>query len=287
MADKIILITGGNSGIGKAAAIQLAQMGNTVVIGCRSRERGEVALREIREVSRSEKVQLLLLDMSSRQSIKRAVKEFKATMPRLDVLIHNAADFDISRKESDWTEEGIERVWATNHIGPVLLTLLLLSELQVSAQGRIITVASKGLVVQPFLRVNVEDPEFRRRPYRTAKAYYQSKLAQIMYTYWLAHQLRETRITVNCIRVGNVRIDLARYPQLSAKMKRMYAIKSRFSLTPEEMAHTYTYLAMEPSLDTVSGKLFNEKNKIVSSPRYSRNQENWEALMDVTMNYIL
>lgn len=287
MADKIILITGGNSGIGKAAAIQLAQMGNTVVIGCRSRERGEVALQEIREVSRSEKVQLLLLDMSSRQSIKQAVKEFKAAMPRLDVLIHNAADFDITRKEPDWTEEGIERVWATNHIGPVLLTLLLLSELQVSAQGRIITVASKGLVVQPFLRVNVEDPEFRRRSYQTAKAYYQSKLAQVMYTYWLAHQLRETRITVNCIRVGNVRIDLARYPQLSAKMKRMYAIKSRFSLTPEEMARTYTYLAMEPSLDTVSGKLFNEKNKMVSSSRYSRNQENWEALMDVTMNYIL
>lgn len=287
MADKIILITGGNSGIGKAAAIQLAQMGNTVVIGCRSRERGEVALQEIREVSRSEKVQLLLLDMSSRQSIKQAVKEFKAAMPRLDVLIHNAADFDITRKEPGWTEEGIERVWATNHIGPVLLTLLLLSELQVSAQGRIITVASKGLVVQPFLRVNVEDPEFRRQSYQTAKAYYQSKLAQVMYTYWLAHQLRETRITVNCIRVGNVRIDLARYPQLSAKMKRMYAIKSRFSLTPEEMARTYTYLAMEPSLDTVSGKLFNEKNKMVSSSRYSRNQENWEALMDVTMNYIL
>lgn len=287
MADKIILITGGNSGIGKAAAIQLAQMGNTVVIGCRNKERGETALENIRKASKSDKVHLLLLDMSSRQSIKKAAKEFKATMPRLDVLIHNAADFDISRKEPDWTEDGLERVWATNHVGPVLLTLLLLSELQVSSQGRIVTVASKGLVTQPFLHINLQDPEFRTRPYRTAKAYYQSKLAQVMYTYWLAHQLRETRITVNCIRVGNVRVDLDRYPNLPDFLKKMYSLKSRFALTPEEMARTYTYTAMEPSLDTVSGKYFNEKNQEVASSRYSRKRENWEQLMDVTMEYIL
>lgn len=287
MAEKIVLITGGNSGIGKAAAVQLAQMGNTVVIGCRNQQRGEAALRDIKQVSHSEKVYLLNLDMSSGKSIKRAAKEFKEVMPHLDVLIHNAADFDISRKQVELTEDGIERVWATNHIGPVLLTLLLLSELQVSSQGRVITVSSKGLITQPFLKVNLEDPEFQRRPYQPAKAYYQSKLAQVMYTYWLAEQLQESKITVNCVRVTNVRIDLDRYPDLSPFLKKLYAVKSRFALTPDEMARAYTYLAMDPDLDNVTGKYFDEHFKKVSSSRYSLNKKNQHLLMDLTMSYVL
>jgi len=158
---------------------------------------------------------MLLIDMSSRTSIKNAVNMFKLKHNVLDVLIHNAADFDISRKSPIYSEDKVETVWATNHIGPVLLTELLINEIKQSEQGRIIIVASQGLMLHPFLKVNIHDPEFREGNYSVEKAYYQSKLAQVMYTYWLAEKLKDTKITVNCIRVTNVKIDIKRYPNLT------------------------------------------------------------------------
>ncbi|MFZ0475794.1 MAG: SDR family NAD(P)-dependent oxidoreductase [Halobacillus sp.] len=286
MDNKVCLITGGNSGIGKAAAIQLAQSGMKVMIACRSEERGRAALQDIRSSSDHDQVQLLGLDMSSQASIRQAVEFFKSTHSKLDVLIHNAADFDITRKTPEYSEDGIETVWATNHIGPVLLTSLLTNELEQSEQGRVITIASQGLMLHPYLKVNVKDPEFKTGGYRVAKAYYQSKLAQVMYTYWLAEHLKDTSVTVNGVRVTNVKVDISRYPDLSKFMKVLYSMKSRFSISPEEMAETYTYLALSPEVKEVTGEYFNEKNKIVSSSSYSKNKRNIEEVMELTMKYL-
>ncbi|MBD3284858.1 SDR family NAD(P)-dependent oxidoreductase, partial [candidate division WOR-3 bacterium] len=208
------------------------------------------------------------------------------TYNHIDVLIHNAADFDITRKKPAYSPEGIETVWATNHLGPVLLTNLLIQKLKRSKQGRVITIASKGLVVHPFLKVSLDDPEFKNRRFSVQKAYYQSKIAQVMYTYWLAEKLKETPITVNCIRVTNVKIDLSRYPNLSKTQKLAYSMKSKSSMTPEEMARTYTYLATSPEVKSVTGKYFDEMNKEVSSSAYSRDKENIAAVMDMTMGYL-
>ena len=286
MDNKVCLITGGNSGIGKAAAIQLAQSGMKVMIACRSEERGRAALQDIRSSSDHDQVELLVLDMSSQASIRQAVEFFKSTHSKLDVLIHNAADFDITRKTPEYSEDGIETVWATNHIGPVLLTSLLTNELEQSEQGRVITIASQGLMLHPYLKVNVKDPEFKTGGYRVAKAYYQSKLAQVMYTYWLAEHLKDTSVTVNGVRVTNVKVDISRYPDLSKFMKVLYSMKSRFSISPEEMAETYTYLALSPEVKEVTGEYFNEKNKIVSSSSYSKNKRNIEEVMELTMKYL-
>lgn len=284
---KTCIITGGNAGIGKAAAIQLARNGLHVIIGCRDEGRGLAALAEIKEKSKNDKVELVIVDMSLQSSIHRAAKEVRDKHLGLDIIIHNAADFDISRKSPVYTEEKIEKVWATNHIGPVLLTELLLPELKQREQGRVITIASQGLVLHPFLKINLEDPEFKKSRYSVEKAYYHSKLAQVMYTYWLAEQCKPTNITVNCIRVTNVKVDLQRYPNLSAFMKFMYSIKSRFAISPEKMAETYTYVATSPSIATVTGHFFNEKNQMVSSSRYSKNRRNSNALMELTRNYFL
>ncbi|MGP4068470.1 SDR family NAD(P)-dependent oxidoreductase [Halobacillus sp. B29] len=286
MDHKVCLIIGGNSGIGKAAAIQLAQSGMKVMIACRNEERGRAALQDIKSSSDHDQVELLLLDMSSQASIYQAVEIFKSKHSKLDVLIHNAADFDITRKTPEYSEDGIETVWATNHIGPVLLTRLLTNELEQSEQGRVISVASQGLMLHPYLKVNVKDPEFKTGGYRVAKAYYQSKLAQVMYTYWLAEHLKDTRITVNAVRVTNVKVDISRYPDLSKVMKVLYSMKSRFSISPEEMAETYTYLALSPEVKEVTGEYFNEKNKIVSSSRYSKKKRNIEEVMELTMKYL-
>jgi len=286
MIKKTCLITGGNSGIGKQAAIQLAATGFHVIIGVRNLKRGEVALAEIREKLGKSDIELLQIDMSSKKSIINASQELKNRLERLDVLIHNAADFDIARKQPEKSDDGIETIWATNHIGPVLLTDSVMDLIKNSEQGRIITIASQGLLMHPKLTVDLKDPEFGNRKFSVPNAYYQSKLAQVMYTYWLSDKLKNTAITVNCIRVTNVKVDTSRYPNIPGFMKFLYSIKSRFSISPEDMAKTYTYLATSSDINTTTGKYFNEKNKTVTSSPYSMKKENIDAVMGLTLKYI-
>ena len=307
MTEKICVITGATSGIGKAAAAQIAAtkvaasleatsleaaslVANEnyhVIIACRNRERGEFALEEIRKQSKSDSVELMIVDMSLFSSIETFAKRFLAKYKKLDVLIHNAAAFDVSKKVPTYTEEGFETIWATNHLGPVFMTEVLLEPLKASEQGRIITISSKGLVAYPFLKIDLEDPEFRRRQFSVQKTYYQSKLAQVMYTYWLAEELAHTPVTANSIRVTNVKIDIeTRYPNASRLSKSMYALKSRFSISPEQMAQTYTYLATSPEVRDVSGKYFDDPTHIVKSSGYSRDKENIAAVMALTQRYI-
>jgi NAD(P)-dependent dehydrogenase (short-subunit alcohol dehydrogenase family) len=287
MSQKKCIITGANSGIGKAAAIQIAAKGYRVIMACRNKERGEAALADVQSQSGSDAVELMIVDMSSQSSIRAFAQEFKARYDVLDVLIHNAAAFDVRAKNRHMTDGGVESIWATNHLGPVYLTDLLLDALKRAEQGRVITISSKGLIAYPFLKVDLEDPEFERRKFSVQKAYYQSKLAQVMYTYWLAEQLKDTPVTVNSIRVTNVRVDIdKRYPTSSTLMKRMYAIKSRFSITPEQMAETYTYLATSDKVRTTTGKYYDDPAHIVNSSGYSRDPENIEKLMALTWSYL-
>lgn len=288
MNKKLCLITGANSGIGKAAAVQIMQQDYQVVLACRNQARGEAAQKEINQLAESEASELVQVDMSLQSSIRDFTETFLSKYDRLDVLIHNAAAFDVTVKEPVFTAEGIESIWATNHVGPVLLTELLMEALKNSEQGRIITIASKGLIAYPKLTIDLDDPEFRSRKFSVSKAYYQSKLAQVMYTYWLADQLRETKVTANCIRVTNVKIDIEnRYPDASSLSKFMYRIKSSFSISPEEMAETYTYLAVSPELRDTSGKYFDDPHTMVDSNSYSKDEQNIQLLMDKTFSYIL
>jgi NAD(P)-dependent dehydrogenase (short-subunit alcohol dehydrogenase family) len=286
MARKIVLITGANSGIGKAAAVQVARQGHHTVLAARNREKGEAALRAVQAQAQSDAVELRLVDMASQASIREMAAAFLADHERLDVLIHNAAIFDITQKERVLTAEGIESVWATNHVGPVLLTACLWPALQQSAQARVLTVASKGLIAKPFLKVDLADPEFERRRFRVETAYYQSKLAQIMFTYWLAAQQQGTSLTANSLRVPAVRVDIGKYQGLPAVMQKLYALKSRLALAPEEMATAYSRLATDPAFDGVTGAYLDEKLNRVEPGSYAREAENVEAVMALTGRYV-
>lgn len=287
MANLVCLITGGNAGIGRAAVVQLARQGVQVVIACRNTQRGEEVVAATRKESGSDSVALITMDMSSRRSILAGCEAFRRLgHARLDALIHNAADFDISRKAPLLSEDGIETVWATNHLGPVLLTQQLAPELSAADQGRVITIASQGLVMHPRLRVRLEDPEFKTGGFKPDKAYYQSKLAQVMYTQWLAQQYRGSAKTANCIRVTNVKIDLARYPNLSNFQKRLYSIKSRFSISPEQMAEVYIWLASSPEVRMVTGGYFDEKRQPVKPSAWAMDQANIDQVMRLTASYI-
>lgn len=286
MEKKICIITGANSGIGKQAAGQIAERGHHVLLACRNRERGTAVLEEFKRDLPNFSGELMVVDMGLRSSILDFAREFSAKYSRLDVLIHNAAVFDISQKEAQYSAEGIETVWATNHIGPVLMTELLLPQMKASEGARIITIASKGLLAKPCLRIRTEDPEFRSARFRVANAYYHSKLAQIMYRYWLAEREKTHSINVNCIRVPAVKVDISRHPDISPFMKWVYSQKAKGSIEPAEMARTYTELALSNEYRGVSGCYFDEACRNISSGSYSIDSINIAALMATTRQYV-
>ena len=283
---RICIITGANSGIGKQAALKIADEGYHVILACRSAERARDARNDIVTANPGRSVESMLVDMGSQHSIREFAARIIEKYPQVDVLIHNAALFNVTQREQQKTPEGVESIWSVNHLGPVLLTELLLDRLKASANGRVITISSQGLVAMPRLRVDLGDPEFNARKFSVTKAYYQSKRAQVMYTYWLADRLAGTRVSANCIRVSAVKVDLARHPDLSAFKRWVYSVKSRMSLSPAEMARTYCWLATSDDLAEVSGRYFNEKNVEVSSVPYTRDKENITAVISLTASYI-
>lgn len=286
MNRKICLITGANSGIGKEAAILIAAQDYKVLIACRNLEKGEKALSDIKQRSGNDSVELKIIDMSIKESIKNLSADLHNDYKQIDVIIHNAAIFNLIQKEPIITKEGIESVWATNHIGPVLFTKLILDLLKKSDNGRIITISSKGLLAKPFLKINLNDPELLNEKFDIVKAYYQSKLAQIMYTIWLSKELKDTNVTANSIRVPAVRIDVSKYPYLSGFLKKIYKLKSGFSLSPKKMAETYKYLSTSEDVKNRSGEYFNEKKEPVKFSGYQKNWIEIEKLMALTLNYI-
>ena len=277
MDRKTVIITGANSGIGKAAAQQIAARGHRVVLACRNPERAEQARLEI-----GGDTLFGLLDLSRRKSIHGFTDWVHHELGEVDVLINNAADFDLSRTEREMTPDGFERIWFTNHLAPVLLVDRLMDMLVASRQGRVLNVSSKGLLVHPFLTVDLDDPMFMRRPYSVPKAYYQSKLAQAMYTQWLARQLSGTMVTANCIRVTNVRLNMDRLPDIPRWMKRLYAIKAIFSITPEQMAETYTSAALDGGWKNKTGKQIDHPGKVVSFSAYEKDLLCIEQVMQLT-----
>ena len=283
LANKTIIITGANSGIGKAASIQLAQLGAHVVMMCRSAERGKQALQDVRAASKSDKVELILVDMSSQGSVNNAVDEFLGNNSRLDVIIHNAANFDHRQTEPVMTEDGLETVFATNHVNIALMTDLLLETLKKSAPSRIITVASKGLMTYPFLDIEFDNLKGEKK-FSMQHAYYHSKLAQVMFTFDLAERLQGTGVTVNCVRVGNVAIPDTRLDHLPKWMLKMYEMKRKLALTPEKMAETYVWLAADPDLQNVTGGYWDAPNVSAKANKNGYNKETWKKLWDVTQS---
>jgi len=282
LTNKTIIVTGANSGIGKAASIQLAKLGANVVMLCRSKERGEQALQDVRTASNSDKVELILVDMASQESVRDAVHEFLRTHSRLDVLIHNAANFDHRQKKPVITTDGLETVFATNHVNIFLMTNLLLDTLKKSSPSRIITVASKGLMTYPFLDIEF-DNLYGEKKFNLQHAYYHAKQAQVMYTFDLAERLQGTGVTVNCVRVGNVAVPDTRLDHLPQWLLKVYHAKRKLSMTPEKMAETYVWLAANPALKDVTGGYWDAPNVAAKANKYAYNRETQKRLWNITL----
>ena len=281
MTHKTIIITGANAGIGFQTALGLAQQGHQVVMMCRNQQRGQAAQQQIIAETGNNKVDLILVDFASQQSILEAVAEFTSRYTRLDVLINNAANFDITQKSPTLTDDSVETIFATNHLAPFLLTNLLLPILKASTSARILNVASKGLIAHPFLHIEFDNLNGQRK-FNAAHAYYHSKLAQVIFTYDLAERLAGTGVTVNCIRVPAVKLDSGRYDHIPPLLRAIYRFKMRFSLTTEAMAATYIQLATAPQFAAINGVYFDENCQPVKSSRQSYDRAVWGQLWDVS-----
>ena len=258
MRGKVCLVTGGSAGIGKATALGLANMGATVIVVGRDRSRGEAGVTEIKQKSNNDAVDLMLADLSSQASIRRLAEDFKDRYQQLHVLISNAGVF-ISKRTV--TVDGIETTFAVNHLAPFLLTNLLLDVLKASAPARIINITSSG---ERSGTINFDDLQGEGR-YSGFRAYNQSKLAMILFTYELARKLEGTAVTVNCVHPGVVVTNLGRGS--SGAFGLLLRLMRPFFSSPEKGAETPIYLASSPEVEGVSGKYFAKKAEAKSSER--------------------
>jgi retinol dehydrogenase-14 len=256
MSEKVCLITGATSGIGKATAMGLANMGASVVMVGRDRGRGETAMSEIKEGNPNASVDLMLADVSSQEEIRRLAGEFREAYPRLDVLINNAGVF-LSKRIT--TADGIEMTLAVNHLAYFLLTNLLLDMLKASAPSRIVNVSSGAQSNGTIDFDNLQG----EKGYKGTKAYSQSKLANVLFTYELARRLEGTGVTANCLHPGAVRTNFG--SGSSGVFGFMVRALRPLMISPEKGAETPIYLASSPKVEGVSGGYFVKKAEARSS----------------------
>ena len=276
MGGKVVLITGGTSGIGKAAATALAGMGATVVITGRNEERGKRALQEIREESGNDGVELILADLTVQDEVRRLAEELRERHNQLEVLVNNAGLVLSERTE---TPDGIETQLAINHLAPFLLTNLLLDLLKESAPSRIVTVSSDA---HRWAKIDLDDLQSRKR-YRGMQVYGKTKLANIMFTYELAERLEGTGVTANCMHPGGVNTNFGN--NQGGPMNLLFRLFKPFMRSPEQGADTLIYLASSPEVKGMTGKyLADRKVKAASDAAYDETTRKrlWEASEELT-----
>jgi len=272
MKDKVVMVTGANSGIGKAASLALAKMGATIVMVARSKERGEAARSEIIRKSQNNAVDLLLADLSSLKSVRILASEFQKKYSQLHVLINNAGLFNQRRRVS---ADGYENTFATNYLAPFLLTNLQLDLLKASAPSQIINVSSVGHYNG---HINFDDLTLEN-DYGGWKAYGQSKLALVLFTHELAKKLQGTGVTVNAVHPGTVATNIWSRPL--GPVGFIMALPKMFMTSPEQGAETIVYLASSPDAKGLNGE-YVEKRKVKKSSDESYDEEIAQRLWDVS-----
>jgi NAD(P)-dependent dehydrogenase (short-subunit alcohol dehydrogenase family) len=260
MTGRTCVVTGANSGIGLETARGLAQRGAHVVLVCRNAQKGEAALTDIRRDTGSTQLELLLADMSSLASVRELAAQVQQRCPRLDVLVNNAGAAVPSRTLS---ADGIEMTLAANHLGPSLLTLLLLDRLESSAPSRIVNVSSEAQLSAPLV---MDDLQFAQRKYNALAAYAQSKLLMNAFTFELARRLEGTGVTANCLHPGVVATNI--WPADTPwYLKLMIGLIKPFMLNAKRGAEVSLYLATSPEVATTTGQYFVKSKPAGSNPR--------------------
>ncbi|PSQ99965.1 MAG: retinol dehydrogenase [Bacteroidetes bacterium SW_11_64_17] len=266
MHGTVCVVTGANSGIGKATATELARLGARVVMVCRNRERGRDAQAEIQATaemahpSSADTVDLQIADLAVQEEVYHLGETIRADYDRLDVLVNNAGVFLESREE---TVDGIEATFAINHLAPFLLTHLVLPRLKETAgragESRVITVSSEA---HRGASINFDDLN-AEEGYNPLQAYAQSKLANILFTHELARRMRDKGVLANAVHPGVVDTNLWRGSGWIARIGRLFSWLYKH---PDEGARSVVHLAASPEVADVTGQYFSETDVVNPSP---------------------
>jgi NAD(P)-dependent dehydrogenase (short-subunit alcohol dehydrogenase family) len=270
LRGRVCVVTGASSGIGRETALALARMGATLALVCRDRRRGEEVLDAVR--AEGARADLFLADLASQANNRSVAAELLARYPAIHVLVNNAGVVNLHRAT---TVDGIETVFAVNHLGYFLLTHLLLDRLRASAPSRIVNVASDAHRIG---HLDFDDLGSERR-WGTMRVYGTSKLCNVLFTYELARRLDGTGVTVNCLHPGAVATRLGHNNGRLATL--LTKLLAPFFRTPVQGAATSIHLASSPELAGVTGQYF-ANCKPTRSSRASYDEATARRLWDVS-----
>ncbi|MBK9389049.1 MAG: SDR family oxidoreductase [Bacteroidetes bacterium] len=273
---KTVLITGGNSGIGKATVAGLAQKGWQVVFTARSLEKAESVKKEIIESSGNEKVDYIIVDLTSLKQVKDAAETFKKRYDKLDVLVNNAG---VCLPERRITGDGMEESFQINHLSHFILTNLLVEELKKSDNPRIINLSSAA---HKAGKLDIENLHGEKN-YSSFRIYADTKLYNILFTLELAERLKDTGITVNALHPGVVGTNFAH--EFGGIFNFLYRIGKPFMITPEKGAITSIYLADSDAVQNISAKYFVRCKQVDLSNPHINNENRrklWEKSLELS-----
>jgi NAD(P)-dependent dehydrogenase (short-subunit alcohol dehydrogenase family) len=280
--NKICLITGATSGIGKATALKIAELGASLILIGRNANKGKIVCDQIKKKTNNGKIIFYKLDLSLMKEVKETAQKIKSDYDHINILINNAGARFLNHFV---TKEGIEQTLAVNHLSHFLLTNILLGKLKKSSSSsaRIINISSGVHLSGDGMIENITN----RNEYDGRKQYANSKLANVLFTYELADRLDKVNITVNAVDPGGVATNFARNNGLISWLKhRVYYLTKGNLLTPEQGSETVMYLATSPEVEGVTGKYFKDKTETKSSSiSYDLNlaKKLWEASEKITL----
>ncbi|XP_015682434.1 dehydrogenase/reductase SDR family member 13-like [Protobothrops mucrosquamatus] len=258
LRGKTVLITGGNAGIGKATAVDLARRGARVILACRDKARGESAVWDIRRESGNSEVILMILDLANLNSVRAFAETFLKSEPRLDILINNAGVF-----KDGQTADGFDLGFQVNHLAHFLLTHLLLDRLKRCAPSRVVITSSSGHWAGKIDFRTIHKPV--EGMWQALQSYSNSKLANVLHARELANRLEGTNVTCYVVHPGIVKTEIGRscprwLPWLLWFMK-------LFIRDSDTGAQTTIYCATEEGIERLSGQYFVDCQPKVPSPQ--------------------
>jgi NAD(P)-dependent dehydrogenase (short-subunit alcohol dehydrogenase family) len=274
MQGKVAVVTGGTSGIGEVAAIELARKGARIVLIARDRDRAAETIAKLKAVNPTVSPTAYFADLSSIADMKRVAGEVAAAEPKIDILVNNAGAVFLARHES---VDGLEMTFATNHMAYYVITNILLPNLKAAGDARVVSTASGAHAAG---KLDFDDLQLKQR-YSVARAYGNSKLANILFTRQLAKNLEGSGVIANCLHPGFVGTRFGQNNAKSALMKGFARLVMSFGLKPEDGAKTIIYLASSPDVEGKSGGYY-IKNKLAKTSAVAQSDADAKRLWDVS-----
>lgn len=268
--DKIVIITGANSGIGKASAIRFAEEGYKVIMACRNLEKGKRVQQELMKLTKNNDVDLLKLDVSSFKSIEVFCSEFKKRYKKLDILIHNAGYFMHGERNYQLSSDNIELSFATNTFGPFLMTQLLADMLKESEDARVLNACTTNIrhFFEPKRKIdfdNLQGEFMISRSYNSYKMYGDSKMALLILTFKMADEFKKVGIKVNAVQIPAIKMSKETIGKFKSVWRIAALVQNIYSSSPEAMANTNFHICTSEEFKNITGKLINDKREIMQS----------------------